>query len=275
MKSEILDKLKELYSHPVLRNYISNAIKIQGDSKDYLSYFGINYNKGKLLNLKIYFTFFRKLTSDEVHQLIPDSTDFYKDYDKLLFDAEHTLSNTGCTFALKIDVNGNITYYYHYRLPGKAVKLPLKISLTEQEIEANNNTRCMEYSGEEVFPKDYYLLFSASNITKLLDRFKISFFKDHNLLPDVIEYTETSKWDKIIIGIDSPPIQEKFVKYISDKDMLDVIEFLCDKKQLMTASCSVYENSDTKAVYFCEKKDKVFLSNNNTIVTYQHDLFDF
>lgn len=270
----IIKQIEKITKNENLQAYIDNALSINfGNDYPYLSYFGINYNENGLLNFKVYFAFFRRLEKNEINVLLPDVRDFYLHYndweDSKLFDLKHT----GCSFALKINTNEQITNYFHFRTNQLISDLPKKITLTNDELNLNQQTYCCEYNDSGTFNKNYSLIFDRKNIKTLLDRFKINFFDQSNYLPYLIEYTETEKWDKIILAIDDLKNHNKFKNEILDENIKEVIDYFSEKYGLMSASPGFYSDGKTRSIYFVEKNPKIYLQSTNTIQKLRNTFF--
>lgn len=274
MESKIISTITTILKSKAVQDYIAAAESIHpGEGYPFVNYFGVNYRGDEVLNVKIYFSFFRRLKEEDIKKLIPNTEVFLKHYDKWLDAKTHDMQHTGCTFALKVTADLKPTYYFHYRLPGAAGKLPKNISLNQLEQNEHNNTISYEFNDDKVLEKNYYLLFDKTTVKNCLEKYKIDFLIKQNYLPDLIEYTETEKWDKIILAIADKDMQKKYMNSLPEKNMNQVINYFCNKYQLMTASSSIYNDLKTRAVYFLDDMPSVYLTNSNTIFRLKNTLF--
>jgi len=274
-EENIIKQINELALHPKIKEYINNAYSIQREDDDpFLTYFGINYRNDEILNFKVYFEFHNKLSNEDLSKLLPNTDDLLEHYDKAGLGKIHDTHHMGVTFAIKITPQKKTTHYFHCIIPGKAGRLPEKIKLHDEEVNHMNNIVSREYTDNEVFIKNYNIVWTKKNLEKLVKRFNISnnIFKLKSF--EHIEYTETDKFDKIILGIKDPKDHEKYVRSLPPSGMKSVINHICNKYNLMTASAAIYEDGETRAIYFVHKKDKIFYTTNDTITELRTSLFE-
>ncbi len=271
---KMLSQMELLISEHSVQQFIDNALSVPfGQGYPYLSYFGLNYDNDQLINIKIYFAFFRRLLPSEVGLLLPDSTGFYKNYlnweESQKFDMEHM----GCSFSIKMGMDMKPVYYYHFRTNQQIEMLPGKIILTDEELMRNQRTFCVEYKGTDVFNKNYFFIFDHANKKSLLKKMGVSFFENKHNLPYLLEYTETNKWDKIILAIDKVEEHETFRQEVLSHSINQLIDHLAKKYDVMSVSPGFYSDGKVRSIYFVDKNPLIYLQNTNTIARLRNTLF--
>jgi hypothetical protein len=267
------EQLNRLILHPSISEYIDLAYSVPRESDDpFLSYFGFNYREGKILNFKVYFEFHNLIEEKFIAKLLPETSLFLRHYPKDRLGKVHDENHTGVTFALKIDSDFNLTRYFHFLKNGKAVQLPLRLELTEKELNHLNNIISCEYSNKGEFPKHYFVIWDKDNMQKLLERFQVRIPEEITSLSH-IEYTETEKFDKILLGIKNMDEQRSFIDKMPEDGIKELILSICKKYQLMTGSCGIYDDMKTKAIYFVNEKEQLYFTTNDTIATLKDSIF--
>jgi hypothetical protein len=272
----IVYNINELICHPKIQEYIDLAYSIKRENDDpFLSYFGINYNGDEVVNFKVYFEFHNLLSKNDISKLLPDTDLFMEHYPKLysrlgkIQDKNHSW----VTFAIKITPEGKITYYFHFAIPeGKALRLPSKIKLTSEEEGFMNNIVSCEYTGSKKFIKHYYVIWNKETLKHLVNRFDVRGLEKFKSFSH-IEYTETEKFDKVMIGIRDPKEQTLYMDGLPEGKMKKFINYLCKRYDLMTGSCSVYDDGKTRGVYFALQNDKIFYTSIDTIESLRDTIF--
>lgn len=239
-----------------IKAYRDKALSIESDM-DYphLTYIGYNYNENEILNVKLYFVFFKRLNKNEISLLLPNTTDFYENYhlweDSKIATGEHT----GSVFAIKLDNKNIPTFYFYYRTKGLLFGAPEKIELTEEEQNLYHGVSC-EYCNNLVLKKKYYTITNPQNISKILNLYNLPYLKTPEVFPSWIEYTETTMWSKILIGMNQRNKLNIVTNHIPWINQKKLINKLCADDNMMVIGHGLYENQKTRAVYLIEDKAK-------------------
>jgi hypothetical protein len=273
--NNIISQINKCVLHPTVMKYIDLAYSIEREDDDpFLSYFGINYKNDEVINFKIYFEFHNILSENDIEKLLPDTRLFLKYYKEahIRMGKVHDPDHTGVTFAIKVTPEGKVTYYFHYGLPGKAQRFPKRIKLNADEESRMNNILSCEYVNGEPFRKYYNVIWDKDTTAYLLKKFGAESAANFTSF-DHIEYTETDKFDKIMIGILDPKEQKEYMNTLPDCKMKNLIELLSLKYGLMTGSCSIYDDQATRAVYFALEREKIFYTSIDTITALKNTVF--
>ena len=192
--------IQDFLVHPKRIEYENNVNFILQGGKPDLVYYGINFDKEKIVNIKQYFVFFKRLKGDEINLLMPGSDRFLEYYHLYNPDENVHKNNTGSAFAIKMDMNYEMTYYGYYRVFGCVLGKPQYLKLTNEE-EAMAHPVSFEYKKEVELEKKYFIVTSEENKAQLSKKFMIDkYLEQINSELNWIEYTETSKWTKILLG---------------------------------------------------------------------------
>lgn len=108
-----------LSSEPFISYYKNTELVSKNGKEPYKSYFGLNIKDGKLSSLKIYFTWYRELTKQEIETLLlyGTDTDFYENYQKRSNHFNIKEGGSGYTFSLKYNPNSKLPVFgYYYKI---------------------------------------------------------------------------------------------------------------------------------------------------------------
>lgn len=274
MTSVLFRQIEELLGLGVIQAHIDRALSISGGKGyPYLTYFGVNYKGDKLLSIKVYFTFFRRLTRREIEILLPNLSEFDLNYAKVEEEKIISVGGHGTTFAFKLSTDGRFANYFHYKTNEAMQEQPRKIALTSEDLFRNKKAYSYEYQSGEASEKRYSFIFDESTKERVLDKYGIHFFKKEDRKPYLIEYAELADREKIILAIDSTEQQLRFIKRELNIHANELINYLADKYDLMSASPGFYSDGETRAIYFVNKSDKVYLQSTDTIGKLRRSLF--
>ncbi len=267
-------KINELLKHLFKSREFDLLYKMSyNKSIPYQNYIGVNFNKSDVISIKLYFTFFEIPDFNFVKSYLPDTMGYEKYIGFYKSGSERSLLNSGIAFTLKINSSGEIKRGYHFRID-KTYSFP--------EIKAfkcNNNDLlnigiCQEFD-KDMLTKYYYYFDKAYNKEKFAERFD----KAHAIKSDLIEYTESEKFNKLITcNLTKNSFYQKFLRYnspIADEvDHLFVGTYGLDN----TVAHGFYENSDIEAKYYFNikkqnNKENVFLSIENKHIDTISDIF--
>lgn len=274
MQQKITSELNKLILNKNIQKYIELAYSVKQNGYPFMSYFGFNYRDNELLNFKVYFRFHNPLSSEEVLKLLPDNSHFLLHYDKAGIGKINDVYHTGVTFALKINTQGIITHYFHYLIYDYKNEIPIhypqKYLLKPGDDKMFQKINSVEYAQTKQLNKRYYTITDKIGVSELLKRFDI---KHHFTSLKHLEYTETEKFDKIILGIFSQEEQCSYMDSLPESCIKNMIKLLCEKYNLMTCSPAIYDDLRTRAIYFTLQDDTHFFSNKDTISHLKETLF--
>jgi hypothetical protein len=205
---QIIEYLKELASRrevlAPLERYV--GLKPAADYP-YQDYIGVNFNKEKISGLKFYFSFYQALTSEISSVFLDEQLEFEK-YKHLWQPQKYRdLNNTGFSFTLKTDENFNVTKGFHFRFPYNKEIFPATKSFRLDPSDLLNAGINFEYKNGQNLAKYYYYFHKVYNKHRFAVRFDESFLCG----ADLIEYTESEKFNKIIAwNFSEDPVFEHF-----------------------------------------------------------------
>lgn len=228
------DEFNLLYNYPLNKNY------------PYQNYLGINFNEADILNLKLYFSFFVPPPLDFVKKIIPDTSNYEKFIVNYIPSSERTFENNGITFSLKIDEKKIITKGYHFRFDNNVCDMPKIKSFKVSKDDILNVGICEEFNNAK-YIKYYYYFKNIYNKQK----FALRFNKPHLIVADLIEYTESDNFNKIIgCNVSANPFYNKFLSFNSP--LVKHIDNLLVSKIGLNDNIAdgFYENSNIESKYY-------------------------
>ncbi len=158
------------------------------------NYIGVNFNNSEVLSLKLYYSFFFPVDLELVDGYIPDSTMYKRFINYYTPQTERSIVNNGLTFSLKINNSGLLTKGYHFRFDKNISELPPIKSFQCSADDILNVGLCEEFSSRGNFLKYYYYFNKLYN----KEKFAVRFNKPHLVGADLIEYTESDQFNKVI-----------------------------------------------------------------------------
>lgn len=213
----------------------------------YQNYIGVNFNHSSIVSIKLYFSFFSPPPIDLVKQFIPEINNYEKYISYYSSTKERSIENNGITFSLKISESGLFTKGYHFRFDANVVEFPKITSFNCSQNDLLNVGICEEFNSEGSLIKYYYYFNKPYN----KERFALRFNKPHLIASDLIEYTESRKFNKIIsCNLTKNKFYSKFLKF--DSPIAETIDaFFIDKLQLNhDVAHGFYEGGEIEAKYY-------------------------
>lgn len=178
-------------------DYVREVYAVDPGGYPFLTYIGLNFTEGSIKNFKLYFSFFKALSSSEVERLlpVPDRGRFDEMYAKWHPTRRYSTLHRGTTFALKVGADGALTHYYHLRVPGAPLGLPERLALAETDVD-NYHGVCEEFSGGSAHLKRYYYCKDPRTIADSLVQAGFPDYVDQVPYIDWLEYIESEGRDK-------------------------------------------------------------------------------
>jgi hypothetical protein len=201
-----------LMASPAWLDYVRAVYAIDPGGYPFLTYIGLNFTADTIKNYKFYFSFFRRLSPEEIATLlpVPDRGHFDALYAEWKPTHAYDTIHRGTTFALKVEPDGRLTHYYHLRTPGLPFGPPERLALQSKDRD-NFHGVCEEFTGSAVHLKRYYYLRSPTTIAESL---AIAGLDD---VPDVgpidwLEYIESEGRDKMDWITGSPALVDALIE---------------------------------------------------------------
>jgi hypothetical protein len=168
---------------------------IDNEGHPFLSYVGVNFTQTTIKNYKFYFSFFKRLSEDEIRSLLPvaDRGRFDAFYDQWHPTQRYTAIHRGTTFALKVEADGTLTHYYHLRVRGLPFGDPERLELAQCDRD-NFHGVCEEFTGDRIHEKRYFYCRDRTTIARSL---QIAGLPDETSDIDCLEYIESEGRDKM------------------------------------------------------------------------------
>lgn len=245
-------------------NFIINNQKVnenirfildEGDKHSlFINYFGVNYNKEKLVSVKLYFSFFKNPSNSFLNTF--EINDIYKN---LIFNnwkpsKTYNFIHQGLTFGLKCYLNNGkviINKYVHFRTSNFALGLPSKLNLFDED--KINPGICLEFHNSYIEEKKYFYINSIENKLKLLKDFGIenkATIKNLN----IIEYTESELERKINLGLNNTDSVKKILTIENNQRLKELSFYFYNKFNLYFFAPGYRINNTTKAIYYVPRE---------------------
>ncbi|MBI3519026.1 MAG: hypothetical protein HY062_06670 [Bacteroidetes bacterium] len=213
----------------------------------YQNYIGVNFDKDKLLNLKLYFSFFTPPDIQYVKKFIPESGNYEKFIAYYTSVKERSMENNGITFSIKINSHKEITTGFHFRIKKDIEGFPDIKAFKCFSGDLLNVGICEEFKSGKSHVKYYYYFTGLYN----KEKFAVRFSKPHLVAADLIEYTESESFNKVIgCNLSDNIFYSKFLK-IHSRIAEDIDDLLVNQWGLNDhIAHGFYENSDIEAKYY-------------------------
>jgi len=262
MNNSVLETIESYFSHKDLIDFLNfyDQLFINGKG-NYLNYFGINFLNNNIDSVK----FYAHITEDN---LTPSNLSNYflsaSEYESFLISRKKCYkfekTNLGTVIELKFKKNENksvkgIFYNIDNNLSISDKKNSLPIDVMNKKVAEGVN---FEY-GENPIKKKYYYFLDEHVKKYFSEVMKKPFLINANL----IEYAETSSFSKVIATFGSKAKSVRIENKLFSEIENSLIDFLCEKYNLMTRAYGFYINSDIKSVYFFDNNSTMNPENNH------------
>ena len=193
-------------------DYAKRVYQIDPCGLPFLSYVGVNFTSEAIKNYKFYFSFFRRLSEEELAVLLPVADrgrfdEFYREWHPT---TRYGTIHRGTTFAVKMENDGSLTHYYHLRVPGTPLGLPERLALGGEDL-GNYHGVCEEFTATKTSLKRYYYCRSKQTIAESLQLAGLGDLMDQLPWIDWLEYIESEGRDKMAWISGSQPLIRELV----------------------------------------------------------------
>lgn len=266
--------IQRFLSSPDLIRFVKTMRSIESQtplsSKEYPScnYFALNFKEDIPVNFKIYFSFNRKLSFQEILRVLPTTTDIEPYYHLFEESKIRDINHTGFTLAAKVNQELEVTYQIHFRFMYSSIlPQPKFVKLSGNDYKFSQGIS-FEYIGPNTLRKNYYYLHSSPAYKTILTHFGEP---DRNHL---LEYTEAAGGRKIIHWFNTiRDVQD----YLNSSICINLQKFTkwVESEYAVTALGSgVYEDQRIRSVYFFGIKPRpdntIEFYGNSNIETINH-----
>lgn len=179
-------------------DYVRRVYAVDPGGYPFLSYVGLNFTKNAIKNYKFYFSFFRRLSPEEIALVlpVPDRSRFDELYEDWHPTHRYETIHRGTTFALKVDGDGTLTHYYHLRVRGLPFGPPERLELSDSD-HGNYHGVCEEFTGSDVHLKRYFYCRDPDTIYASLETAGLAEEAGGYAPIDWLEYIESDGRDKL------------------------------------------------------------------------------
>lgn len=249
MNDSMLETIESYFSHKDLIDFLSfyDQLFINGKS-NYLNYFGINFLNDNIDSIKFYAHITEyNLTNSNLSDYFLSPADYnsFIIAHKKCYKFEKT--NLGTVIELKFKKNENksvkgIFYNIDHNLLIADKNSLLPDDVMKRKVAEGLN---FEYGENPIKKKYYYFLdeYVKQYFSEIMEK---PFFINANL----IEYAETSSFSKVIATFGSKAKSVRIENKLFSERENSLIDFLCEKYNLMNRAYGFYINNNIKSVYF-------------------------
>lgn len=253
---KFIKQFKAIIDHPEVRKKTEFLLQKGAQDPVFIDYFGVNYNAGDLVSVKLYFSFFNGHANKELFDYFGINKQFID-----VIDANWKPSDTfeylhqGLTFSLKCYYEKGevkVASYIHFRTPNFALGYPEEIRLTEEDLK-NYPGICLESLNGNVELKKYFYITSDVNKKTLLEQFGLTEKIDPDLC-HLIEYTESGSDRKINVEITTADHVNEILQASGNLQIQELSNYFFDTYKLYFRSPGYRYNSDTRAIYYMPRE---------------------
>jgi hypothetical protein len=219
----------------------------------FINYFGVNYNRGNIISVKLYFSFLEQppeLIFDQL-KLSSEHRQLIKDYWKPSKSFDYT--HQGLTFGLKCyltDEGVIINDYLHFRTKEFVLGFPEKIDLTAED-KQNFPGVCIEFHEKQNELKNYYYITSEINKQKLINMFAINNVAVEDIFS--IEYTESNIESKVNLTFNNSEGMREYFNDLNCDGINELNKYFFDNHKLYYFAPGMRLNSNVNALYYISK----------------------
>lgn len=235
-------------------DYVRDVYSIDPAGYPSLTYIGLNFTKDTLKNYKLYFSFFKRLSSEEISKLLPvaDRGHFDALYAQWTPTKRYDMIHRGCTFALKIDGDGTLTHYYHLRLPTMPFGPPQRLEMTDEDLSNNYHGACEEFTGDHIGLKRYYYSQNRQTIAETLRAADFSEALGELETINTVEYIESDTRDKFAWFSRSPAMLQALVERRGPPRLTPGLVKLCNDCGFIPFGPGSARDGKDHSVYFVQ-----------------------
>lgn len=244
-------QIKKIISNQYISNYINNVYSIDNANFPFLSYIGINFNNNAIINIKFYFSFFKRLNTFELKKVLPinDLSEFNSYYELWKESDIYNSLHQGATFAIKLTPNGKPTHYFHLRLNS----LNTKSSFNFSDNEPKNKGICKEYTLDKISTKKYFYYTNKSTIQELSERFDIINSKFNVNVISEIECVESEEKQKIDLITNNSSYIDEFITQNASIELQNYFKQICENSNFIMFSPGIDNSRKVFSIYFIDK----------------------
>jgi len=254
-----MEEVLKYIEHPKVKATYQRYKSLMTDDYPELNYFGVNFQGDKIVSVKFYFAFFRKLTIEEVAFFLPQTADFMRYYHLWEPTKSKSLDHTGCTFEIKFKADDFPVLGFHYRLKPSDSALDIIGAprfIPSERIDLKRPLGInFEYEKQEVLKKSYYYFQEQQDLDFIAEKFQIPFAKN----VDLAEYAESEHFAKVILW--KLDLSDKSKPQFFTEKNQELIDYYTKNYNLVRFMDGFYENGEVKSTYFINlnrKEEKPF-----------------
>lgn len=257
MLNKDFKKVESCFSSDSFKQFMADynfIIKNHNNFKG-ISYWGLNFKKGKAYTVKYYIHVLSFIDYNNLMKFIPTLNDFNQYKELWNFNEKFGLDNFGLVLELKFNLMTDSVSTGFFFLTKKTEQSVKKIGVPRQ-LEKSITNDCISigvnFEYEEngnVKQKAYYYFRPSDSIQKTFDRL---FNSELNLNVDLIEYAESEFQSKVNFYFHHKLKEFNFRSNFSEHE-LNIIDYFNNKYRTIVGGHGIYKDEDIKSIYFFDK----------------------
>ncbi len=249
------DARDRLVKNQAWRAYVDGVYAIDQQDYPFLTYVGINFTKTAIRNFKFYFSFFRRLSPKELETVLPVPVAARQRFDAFYAKWQPTknynMIHRGVTFALKVGADGELTHYYHLRLPGRPGGEPSRLMLSLSDRNHHHGV-CEEFSGRDVSLKKYFYCRDQATIVRSLEAAGFPDLVGEAPSVEWLEYIESDRRDKAAWITGNQTLLTALVERRGPPHLLGALEMFCRRLGFLPYGPGSSRDEADHSIYFVE-----------------------
>jgi hypothetical protein len=266
----MIHDFNKILNYPIVSDFLNKGLEILHHKEFPISsYFGVNYDKNGLKNVKFYISTLKKIDIEQLKVFFPINQNLIDAYEEYCEGLEININNMGTMFAVKVAKDGSYNYTFYARvkknenLSFKHLSLPFE----EQKILDDAFVIAMNSDSEIICEKKYFGVFNSQNVNYMLDYFGCSIEKSKVRF---VEYVEYQNHQKMAIGVKDVSYLQNYLEETNGEDFIELNNYVKSKFGVIPFSPVVYLNSSEKAMYFientCQKDNELNVFHSSLIL---------
>jgi len=247
----------------IVKNFLDDSISfLHHKDFPFCSYFGINYEKDKILNVKFYVTAFKKVDLNQLENMFPYTKNIKEEYAKYeeskIFDLEHF----GTAFILKVNPDMRTSHAFYMKT--KDFHEPMSImTLKHPEPRIVDDYYAVEFNENQSHFKRYYLIKNKDNIKDILQKYAIDFSTEKI---NFMECLEVNDKHKMTLGMTNQNFINDYIYLNNEQPFLELNNFLNSNLGFHPFAVGKYYSSDVQSVYYMNQGDGVNFKDSLTLL---------
>lgn len=249
-----IEQFYYIINQPNVKSRMDELLREGEKHKQFINYFGVNFNKETIVSVKLYFSFFETPSATVLDKLNLSENQSSKIDQYWNPPNKYEYFHQGLTIALKCYLSNDnviINDYIHFRSDKLPFIPPKYVELSEEDKKHYVGV-CFEKHDNLDENKNYYYITSNHSKQLLLNDFGLNKKLSNKI--SFIEYTESNIERKLNLIFTSTEDVKKYFQELNNANINEMNTYFYNKYKLYFFAPGLRYNSSTKAIYYVPKE---------------------